>query len=63
MGIVTEDNVTDDLVVIGSDSVNNFVFNLILNKNIDNISVVPGSDDYVIESIVLDGRKIENSSR
>lgn len=56
--IVTEDDGTDDLVVIGSDSVNNFVFNLILNKNINNISVAPGSDDYVIESIVLDGRKI-----
>ena len=56
--IITEDNGTDDLVVIGSDSINNFIFNLIFDKKIEELPFAPASDDYLIKTINLDGRKI-----
>ena len=43
--IITEDNGTDDLVVIGSDSINNLIFNLIFDKKIEDLPFAPASDD------------------
>lgn len=56
--IITEDNGIDDLVVIGSDSINSFVFDLIINKKLESLSICAASDDYLIKTINVDSRNI-----
>ena len=56
--VVTEDDHTSDLIVIGSDAVNNYTADLFLGKRFDGFKIRYGTDDYSILSLKDDGRNI-----
>ena len=52
------DDDTSDLVVIGSDSVNDFLMNEYLNSNISELNIRYGTDDYCIKTYKKDNRNV-----
>lgn len=56
--VAEEDDQRSDLIVIGSDSVNDFVMNEILCGNVQGFDIRYGTDDYCLHSYVKDGRRI-----
>ena len=56
--IVTEDDTQSDLITIGSDTVNNYVANLILENKVEGFKLRVGTDDYNIRSVKPEGRNI-----
>ncbi len=52
------DDDTSDLVVIGSDSVNDFLMNEYLNSNIGELNIRYGTDDYCIKTYKKDNRNV-----
>lgn len=56
--IATEDDGTSDLVVIGSDSVNDYLMHQMLELNFDALSIRYGTDDYCIQSQREKGRNV-----
>lgn len=58
LSISEEDDGVSDLFVIGSDSVNDFVMNEILELNIESPKIRYGTDDYSLISYTKNGRRI-----
>ena len=52
------DDLCSDLIVIGSDSVNDFAMNEILSGDIQGFDIRYGTDDYCLHSYEKDGRRI-----
>ena len=52
------DDEKSDIVVIGSDAVNDFVMNEVADFNIDSLKIRYGTDDYCIKGYKKDGRNI-----
>lgn len=51
------DDGVSDLIIIGSDSVNDFLMNEFLNLRLDSLKIRYGTDDYCIRSYDCQGRK------
>ncbi len=58
IAITEADDGVSDLIVIGSDSVNDFLMNEILNLRLGSLNIRYGTDDYCIRSLGREGRKI-----
>lgn len=58
LAISEEDDGVSDLFVIGSDSVNDFVMNEIVELNLESLKIRYGTDDYSIISYTKNGRRI-----
>ncbi len=56
--IVEQDDGNHDLVVIGSDAVNDFLMNEVLELRLNSLKIRYGTDDYCIRSYVQNGRKV-----
>ena len=56
--VAEDDDGISDLIVIGSDSVNDFAMNEILNGDIQGFDIRYGTDDYCLHSYEKDGRRI-----
>lgn len=56
--VTTEDDNCSDLVVIGSDAVNDFAMDAMLKGEIENLGIRYGTDDYCIRACNVKGRKI-----
>lgn len=57
--VVTEtDDGVSDLIVIGSDSVNDFLMNEVLELRLDSLGIRYGTDDYCIRSYLQKKRKV-----
>lgn len=56
--IITEDDGESDIIVIGSDSVNNYVYRLLYDGIIDEGLDIPSNDDYIIKSVKIGKRNI-----
>ena len=56
--ITEEDDGVSDLIVIGSDAVNDFVLNEVLELRIESLGIRYGTDDYCIRSHVCGNRKV-----
>lgn len=54
----TDDDRQSDLIVIGSDSVNDFLANEIFEGQIDSLGIRYGTDDYCLQSYKKDGRSV-----
>ncbi len=51
-------NSSDDLVVVGSDSVNAFTARCYLDLKVDGFNIRYETDDYAIRTVTLDGRRV-----
>lgn len=58
LDIVTEDDQTSDLIVIGSDSVNDYLMNQVLELKLDSLQIRYGTDDYCIRSHTDNDRNV-----
>ncbi len=58
LDIVYEDDGVSELIIIGSDAVNDFLVKPMINGEIDNLNIRYGTDDYCIRSINKDGRNM-----
>lgn len=56
--IITEDDGESELIIIGSDSVNDFCSKLFLDGLFEDYKIRYGTDDFQIESFTNDGRKM-----
>ncbi len=56
--IVTEDDGVSDLVLVGSDAVNDIVMNLYLTGKTADFGIRYGTDDYCLRSVKTDGREM-----
>ena len=56
--IVTKPSAKEDMVVIGSDTVNAYTHSKIIDKTIPQFSIVTGRDDYQIVSAKDNGRTL-----
>ena len=56
--ISENDDGVSDLVVIGSDSVNDFLMNEVLDLNIKSLGIRYGTDDYCMRTYIKDNRKV-----
>ena len=54
--IAAEDDGKSDLIVIGSDAVNDVTARFFAEDRIDSLSIRYGTDDYAVYSVELDGR-------
>ena len=50
INVIEKDDGKSDLIVIGSDSVNDFVLNEIFDLRLDSLGIRYGTDDYCIRS-------------
>ena len=58
LNISREDDGKSDLVVIGSDAVNDFVMAEVLEGNLQSLGICYGTDSYTVKSHEKDGRKV-----
>ena len=54
---IGDDDGKSDLIIIGSDSVNDFVMNEVVNLRIDSLGIRYGTDDYCVRSYNAGDRK------